>query len=401
MRCTRSRRQILQSVAAIVAAGALNAAISRAAGSRKLFRVGIIGATKRGDYGHGLDVAIAKAPHIEIAALADADDAGREAARKRTSPKAVYADYREMFAKEKLDVVAICPRWIDQRREMLLAAAEASCHVYMEKPFCRTLADSDEVIAALAKKGLKIAIAHTAQYSPVLDVAMSLITGGEIGDVLELRARGKEDHRGGGEDLWVLGSHMFGLMRSLAGGDAKSCIASVTKEGRAIAKADIIDGAEGVGPLAGDQMQARYHFGSGAAGFFASRRSAGGNPSRFAIQVFGSKGVIEMESGYLAKAWLLRDPSWSPGRSGKAWELITSAGVGKPEPRRDGTYEGGHLAAIADLVECIEQDRKPKCSGEDGRAIIEMIAAVFESQRLGATVDLPLKTRVNPLTLFS
>jgi predicted dehydrogenase len=397
----QSRRQVLQAGTALLAAGALGGSYSRAAHSRKPMRVGIIGATQRGDYGHGVDVAMAKATGVEIAALADADDAGREAARKRTNPKAVYADYREMFAKERLDLVAICPRWIDQRREMLLAAAEAGCHVYMEKPFCRTLIDSDDVIAALEKKKLKLALAHTAQYSPVLEVVLSLIKNGEIGDLLELRARGKEDQRGGGEDLWVLGSHMFGLMRSLAGDDAKDCTATVTKDGRAITKADVIDGAEGIGPLAGDQISARYGFDRAVSGYFASRRGAGGNPGRFAIQVFGSKGVIEMESGFLAKAWLLRDSSWSPGRSGKAWESITSAGVGRPELRRDGTYEGGHLAAIKNLLECVEDDGTPKCSAQDGRRIIEMISAVFESQRVHSTVHLPLTTRVNPLTLLS
>ena len=125
-----------------------------------------------------------------------------------------------------------------------------------------------------------------------------------------------------------------------------------------------------------------------------------GNPSRFAIQVFGSKGIIEMESGYLAKAYILRDSSWSPGRTGKTWEPITSAGVGKPETRTDGSYEGGHIAAITDLLECIKHDRVPKCSVEDCRSIVEMIVAIFESHRVGGPVELPLKTRVNPLTLL-
>ena len=234
----------------------------------------------------------------------------------------------------------------------------------------------------------------------MLDVVKSVIHSGEIGDVLELRGRGKEDRRGGGEDLWVLGSHIFGLMRTLAGGNATSCFATVTEQGHKVTKADVIEGEEGIGPLAGDDVQATYSFARGATGHFASRRNMGGSPSRFALQVFGSKGVLEIESGYLIKAHLLKDSSWSPGRTGKTWQPITSAGVDKPEPRTDGTYEGGHLAAITDLIDCIERDRKPKCSAEDSRAIIEMIVAVFESHRIGEPIELPLKTRVNPLTLL-
>jgi hypothetical protein len=36
----------------------------------------------------------------------------------------------------------------------------------------------------------------------------------------------------------------------------------------------------------------------------------------------------------------------------------------------------------------------------EARMTVEMIAAVFESQRQGRPVPIPLKTRVNPLTLL-
>ncbi|MEZ6060638.1 MAG: Gfo/Idh/MocA family oxidoreductase [Planctomycetaceae bacterium] len=366
----------------------------------KTYRVGIIGSTGRGDYGHGVDVAFTKLENVHVAAVADPDDKGRADAQKRTAAPQAYSDFRKMLAAEKPDIVAICPRWIDAHHDMLMAAAEHGCHVYMEKPFCRTPAECDDVVRAMEMRHLKLGIAHVSQYSPVLDTVLSLIRSGEIGDVLEIRGRGKEDNRGGGEDLWVLGSHVFGLMRSLAGGDAVSCHATVTQQGHAVTKADVVDGAEGIGLLAGDSVQARYSFANGIYGHFASRRAMGGNPSRFGLQVFGSRGIIEMQSGYLAPAYILRDSSWSPGRTGKAWETITSAGIGKPEPRTDGTYEGGHIAAIVDLIGSIEQQRSTKCSAEDSRAIIEMIAAVFESHRVSGPVDLPLQTRVNPLSLM-
>jgi predicted dehydrogenase len=367
----------------------------------KTYRVGIIGRTGKGDYGHGVDVAISKVPNVEIIALADENAAGRAKAAQRTNPRATYADYRQMLAKEKLDIVAICPRWIDQHHEMILAAAEHGCHVYMEKPFCRNLVECDEAVKQLEMRHLKLAIAHISHWSPVLDVAKSLIHSGEIGDVLELRGRGKEDaRRGGGEDLWVLGSHIFGLMRAFAG-DAVSCYATVLQNRHKVTKEDVVEGNEGIGPLAGDAIDAMYSFGNGITGYFGSHRGAGGNPTRFALQVFGSRGILETESGYGAPTHILRDSSWSPGRTGKQWEPVTSAGIGKPEPRQDLTYEGGHIAAIQDLISCIGTDRQPRCSAQDSRAIIEMIAAVYESHRVGGPVELPLKTRVNPLTLLA
>jgi predicted dehydrogenase len=366
----------------------------------KKYRVGIIGHTGRGDYGHAVDVAFRKVDAVEIVAVADVNDAGRASARERTGAKATYAAYRDMLAKEKLDIAAVCPRFVDQHHDMLIAAAEANCHVYMEKPFCRTLKECDAVVNALDMRHRKLGIAHVSQYSPVLATVVKAIADGVIGDLLEIRGRGKEDNRGGGEDLWVLGSHVFGLMRSIAGGSATSCYATVMQQGRPVVKADVREGAEGIGPLAGDHVQASYAFPKGVTGYFASRRGMAGKPTRFAVQVFGSKGIIELESGYLVKASLLRDGSWS-GRGNAKWETITSAGIGQPEPRKDGSYEGGHVAAITDLIDAIEKDRETKCSARDATAIIEMISAVFESHRVSKPVEMPLKTRVNPLSLLT
>jgi predicted dehydrogenase len=368
----------------------------------RTYRVGLIGHTGRGNYGHAVDMAFVAMPNMEVVAVADADERGRAEAQKRTGAERAYADYQQMLGREKLDIVGICPRWIDQHRDMIIAATEAGCHIYMEKPFCRTLAECDDAVTALQMRHLKLGIAHISQYSPVLDRVDSLIRAGEIGDVLELRGRGKEDRRGGGEDLWVLGSHIFGLMRTLGRGDARSCTAIVRKNDLPVTRADVVEGAEGIGLLAGDDIQARYEFPGSVYGHFASVSNMGGEPSRFAVQVFGSTGIIEIGSGYLAPAWILRDNSWSPGRTGSQWEKITSAGIGEPEPVRDGSYQAGHIAAINDLAEAVENERTTKCSAEDSRAIVEMTAAVFESHRLeGVPVELPLTMRENPLALLT
>ena len=127
----QSRRKFLQGGSAAAASFVLASQWSQPARSAedKRVRVGIIGATGKGDYGHGVDVAFTKLPNVEIVSLADEHEGGREAARKRSNPKRTYSDYREMLAKEELDVVAICPRWIDQHHDMILAAAQAGCHI--------------------------------------------------------------------------------------------------------------------------------------------------------------------------------------------------------------------------------------------------------------------------------
>jgi UDP-N-acetyl-2-amino-2-deoxyglucuronate dehydrogenase len=52
---------------------------------------------------------------------------------------------------------------------------------------------------------------------------------------------------------------------------------------------------------------------------------------------------------------------------------------------------------VQEMIDCIEEDRKHYSSGEEGRAALELIMAIYESQRTGARVKLPLKVRANPL----
>lgn len=363
-------------------------------------RVGVIGRTGKGNYGHGIDVVWKEFPDVEIVAVADENEAGRAEAVKRLGAKTAYADFREMFAKEKLDLVGIGPRWLDQHRDMAVAAAEHGCHIFMEKPFCRTPAEADDIVRACEMRHVRLALAHQTHYGPTLQIIKDLIAQGELGDLLELRGRGKEDPtRGGGEDLWVLGPHILDLMRAIAG-DPYECEATVMEKGKPISKADVKEGNEGIGPLAGDWIQARYAFPNGVTGFFGSKRGAAGNPTRFGLQIFGSKGIIELFMGYPGEAYFLADSSWSPGRTKAQWVPITTNGVNKPETHPLG-LGAGNVAAVKDLLRAIDDRREPISGATAGRWTVEMISAVFESHRVGKPVAFPLEQRESPLTLLS
>ena len=361
------------------------------------YRVGVIGHTGRGDYGHGLDVVWQTIPQCQIVAVADADPAGRAAAAQRLQVSDAFGDYREMLERIPLDVVSIAPRWIDQHCDMAVACAQRGLHIYLEKPFCRTLAEADQIVSVCEQHRVKLAIAFQTRYSPKLPVIRRLLEQGAIGRVLELRARGKEDHRGGAEDLWVLGSHVTNLMHHLAG-DPLWCFGRVTQNLRPIRAADAVDGNEGLGPLAGDAVQALFGFADGVHGTFASQRAAGpGGTGRFGLQIVGTQGQIELLTGHLPEAFLLPDPLWSPGRSGKSWLPISSAGPGEPEPLHDGGLAEGNRLACLDLLESIEQDRTPEASMYEARTTVEMISAVFASQIADRPITLPLENRQHPL----
>ena len=361
------------------------------------YRVGVIGHTGRGNYGHGIDTVWSHLPECEVVAVADANENGLAEAIKRVKAPKGYADYRQMLDEAKPDIVAIGPRWTDQHRDMVVAAAERGMHMYMEKPMCRTLEEADEMAAACTKTDVKLAVAHQTRYSPKLQVIRDMIYDGKIGDILELRGRGKEDRRGGGEDLWVLGSHIMNLIHFF-GGEPNWCFAQVMQDNKLVTKQDVAEGAEGIGPLAGNGLTATYGMDDGVTAYFASFQNAGGG-KRFALQICGSAGIIEIVTGYLPAVSFLPDPMWSPGRSGAKWIPVSSAGVGKAEPLPNDRHVGNVLAC-RDLIAAMEEDRLPECSIYEGRTTVEMIAGVFESHRLGGPTKIPLENRKNPLTML-
>ncbi len=355
------------------------------------YRAAVIGRTGRGDYGHGLDVSLLNQPKLNVVAVADENPVGRTAAAVRLGVKKAYADYREMLDKEKPQFVAVAPRWLDCHREMVVACVERGIHVFCEKPLAPTLADADAIVTASERSHTKIAHAFQSRYCRRFNRVRELIASGAIGEVLEIRARGKEDRRGGGEDLMVLGVHVFDMIRGLLG-DASWCFARVTEKGQPITRKDVRAGAEGIGLLAGDRVDAMYGFRTSpaVAHFATSRPKEPGK--RFGIQIMGSKGRIDLGTGWLPPAYLLIDPTWA-GATGAKWVEITSAGIGKPETIKTNDLVEGNRAIVADWINAVETDTQPKASVYDGCAALEMVLACYASQIKGAPVPLPLTDR--------
>ncbi|HWG42241.1 MAG TPA: Gfo/Idh/MocA family oxidoreductase [Gemmataceae bacterium] len=365
----------------------------------KTYRVAVIGRTGKGNYGHGLDVVWKAIENVEIVAVADDDAKGRAAAVERLKAKNGYADYRQMLAKERPQIVSVADRWLDRHRDMVAACAEYGASIFLEKPFCRSLDEADAMVTVCERHHVKLAIAHQTRYSPRLRRVRELIAQGHLGDLIEMRGRGKEDSRGGGQDLMVLGTHIMDLMRYVAG-DPRWCFARVTQDGHPATKKDVREGGEGMGPIAGDRIVAEYGFDKGVVGTFGTQRARHGAGKRFGLHLYGSKGIITLTTGSLPPVYFLDDPSWSPGRSKAAWQEITSEGLGKPEPLKDASAAAANVWIAKDLIEAIEKDRQPLGSMYDGRAALEMILAVYESHRRKGPVEFPLENRKHPLTLL-
>ena len=385
------RRGFLAGVGAMVVGGR-----ALAAEEQKL-RAAIIGHTGKGDYGHGLDVIFNGRPEIEVVAIADPHEAGRAKAAQRCGAKRQYARWEEMLETEKPHLVSIAPRQTTFRRPMLLGALAAGAHVICEKPLVQTPADGDEVLALAARKGLKIAVPHQMRLAPAVVHLKKRMEEGLLGDLLEMRAWGKQDRRSGGEDLVVLGVHLFDLMRLFAG-DPAWCTARVLEKGRDATLADAKAAGEDLGPVLGDEIDAQFAFAGGVLGTFTSRARMNGYSGYWGIELIGSKGAARILADIWPRVLVMRAGRWENVGRADEWKQMADDPAARATPAERGVGPANERV-VNDWLAAIRENREPVCSGANGAKAVEMVMAIWRAGLSGGRVKLPLVERGHVLAV--
>ena len=249
------------------------------------------------------------------------------------------------------------------------------------------LASADRIVAAAKQRGCKIAVAHQAVYLRQVHQVRDLLRENRIGKLVSMRGYGKQDHRGGGEDMMVLGTHLFNMMRFFAG-DPLWMTARVTVGEREIVPDDVREATEPIGPIAGDGVVSLFAFGNGVDASFVSRADQAGNGQGYGLVLVGESGRIALSGG--ADAISIYDAgSWAPWDGGHAWHALGLS----DDPLQD----AGNYRALIDLIDAIERDRAPISSARDARWALEMIHGAYASQISGRRAVFPLPNRTHPL----
>jgi len=134
-----------------------------------------------------------------------------------------------------------------------------------------------------------------------------------------------------------------------------------------------------------DAALAVLRFRSGAVGtLVASTAIFPGFAQR--LEVSGTGGSVVIEDGEMIRCELSAD-SAEPGLRGS----LTARGS---EPSAAATTPAGlefasHAAQISDLLDAIDDGRAPAVTGDDGRAAVQIVCAVYQSAREARTVRLP------------
>jgi predicted dehydrogenase len=382
----------------------------------KQWKVAVVQDTsKKGLGGHGLDTAFRCLPNVEVVAQVDSNE--KDIAKRMAVSKAKrhYPTLSAMFEKEKPDIAVLTSRLPNEHLEQIRYIAERGCHIYCEKPLAVSLEEADEIICIIEKHKIKLAVAHPRRYDLGYQTMKKLMESGKIGIPRTIQGWAKSDHRGGGEDMLVLGSHILDLFVFMFG-LPESVSAEVFVDGKPFEKQELTKTVEPIGPTAGDEIFAAFRFSGGVHGIFESKRNLYTKKDfPMGISIIGTKGIL---SRHFSDAHPEPQPlrynnvPCSPASVSFAEEIplkeerIISGAVpltecfAEKEIVLGAAFGTARRFAVWDLMQAVQEDRQPLCSAYDARTVLEMIYGIYVSHIHKTPVEFPLKDRSHPLKDF-
>lgn len=312
---------------------------------------------------------------IEEAELVAVCDSNPEALKTFAANYGVtgYGRYQELLEDKEVDCVTICaPSGL--HAEMGIAAARAKKNVLVEKPIAMTLAAADALIESCEKAGVTLGVVHQNRFNPAVMQLKSVIEKGCFGKITHanatvrwnrntkyysLRPWGRLKNMGGGAlinqaihniDLlqWMLGKvvSVFGYTSSRLG------LTEAEDTGIAVLK-----------------------FENGALGVIEASTAVYPQNLEETLSVFGEKGtavVGGVSMGQIQK-WLFSD------------QETAKAGM---ENRDAKANEPLHQCCVRDMIRAVKSHAKPLVDGQEGRKVVEIISAIYQSGACGREMKL-------------
>lgn len=313
----------------------------------------------------------------ELTAIAARSDESVAAAKAAYPDADVYGDYRELSARDDIDIVdVVVPSHL--HHPVATNVLTSGKHLLLEKPMGISLAECDDMIRLANEKQRLLAVGHELRLSSMWGKAKAMIDEGFIGRPLyALVELSRNPYRLGADgwryDLsrvgsWILEEpiHFFDLARWYLSdsGDPEKVYATANSR-------------QPDHPELQDNFSAIMHFQGGAYAVVSQTLAAFEHHQT--IKVTGTEGALWASwSGAMDRT---RHPTFSL-RAFNGGDVETVA-IEKPT---------GELFELEDqirrMVDAISNDVPLHCTGDDGRWSVKMCLAAEESVRSGVPIDI-------------
>jgi UDP-N-acetyl-2-amino-2-deoxyglucuronate dehydrogenase len=355
----------------------------RAGAARSVLGFGIVGA---GVISAIHARAIASLPGARLVAVTDVEP-DRATSLAAAHDCTAEPDLDALLARGDVDVVCVCvPSGL--HADVGIRAAAAGKHLVVEKPLDVSLAAADGLIEAARQAGVVLTVISQHRFDRGLVELRRLLDDGALGRL-------------------VLGEASTKWYRSQAYYDSAAWRGTWALDGgslmnQGIHYADLL--LWSMGPVAEvtalfstqthqieveDAALAVLRFASGAVGTIVTSTAVfPGFAQR--LEISGTSGTVVIEDGEIIRCELSVDGA-ELGRP----DLVTSDGTAPSTAANPADLAiASHAAQISDLLDAIDEGRTPSVTPEDGRAVLEVACAIYESARDGRTVRLPAVPRV-------
>ena len=342
---------------------------------------------------------------MDVVAAADVRTEALEQVREAFGIAHTYTDYREMLAKEALDLVSVCtPN--DMHYPVAMAAIERGLDVYCEKPLALTLEQAREMATAAAEAGIRTGVNFSHRITPASRFAREILTSGALGAIFRVAAVyaagwpqyaerpftwRNDAARAGFGGMGDMGSHIMDMMLWWLDTDVTSLAAH--------AKTFVPERADPIRDkrvkvTTEDQGSLLLQYGNGAMGYLCGSYVFTGRGYDQRAEVYGSEGglMYDQQRPYELQLWL-------PEEQMAPFTVIRRGGVSDrpyhtvlvPE-RLHGKDEAGPRSIVEAFAQSLQTGQASDLvpTFEDGLRVQEVLEASARAAASRAWVDLPL-----------
>ena len=292
-----------------------------------------------------------------------------------------YADYRKMIEENELDLIAVATE-SGSHAKIALDCMEHGIHCIIEKPIAMNIADADAIIRLSREKGIRVSVCHQNRFNIAVQEMRRALEAGRFGKIshgsvhvrwnrnkdyyTQAAWRGKWQTDGG--TLMNQCIHGIDLLRWMMGDEAEEVYGQTRRQFH-----DYLE-AEDVG-------MAVVKFKNGAVATIEGTSNVYPQNLEETLYLFGESGTVKLggTSTNNIDVWQFADET-EGDRKNQGLQEVTG-----------NVYGNGHISLYADMTDAIQNSREPYVNAVAGRNALELVLAIYKSQKENAPVKLPLK----------
>lgn len=293
-----------------------------------------------------------------------------------------YTDYYSMLVNEKLDLISIATE-SGSHAEIALSVIEKGIHVIIEKPIALNIADADAIVQKGIENNVVVSVCHQNRFNIAVQKMRAALEDGRFGKIshgslavrwnrsrdyyaqADWRGTWKED----GGALMNQCIHGIDLLCWMMNSRPVSVCGFIRRRLHDYIEAEDI----GVGIIS---------FENGSVAAVEGTTNMYSHNLEETLCLSGEFGTVKI-GGVAAndiEVWDFHTLNEADEQNRKYHEIVKDV------------YGNGHDILFQDVKTAIEQSTLPYVTALDGRNSLEIILAIYQSQKTGKIVQLPLRS---------